>query len=338
MVTWLSGANRSQGSAAFHTVGHRPKGAFFGGLGFIPAAMIIAKTIDVRFAIRCAPIRAEVACATTGAMRIGKTFHAIDAIAERRKRSARNEASGEVARIRRRITRAFAALAIFDAPDALRSLRSLSFAIRRIPAARITTHTATFVARAGFAYAAQTIAAITAIAILPAFSACRSNRTRQTERIPRLRIAIDDNGFEREAIDAGITATRGRIVFRERVHASAYRQVANATFALRIGRAFHTKRVPIRLDRGAIHLRAELTIRTTIARRSCTRIRGIARLAIFAVALFPLGTIRIIIAFVALFRRWIARESIHAIQVRATTAARQVSIEVHAERRCSAAR
>jgi len=167
---------------------------------------------------------------------------------------------------------------------------------------------------------------------LSAFGACRTDRARQTEWIPRHRHAIDDHGFERKAIDARIAATYGRIVFRQSAHASADRQVANAAFAFRIGGAFDTQGLAIGFDGFAFHLRAELAVGTTIARRSCASIGRRTRLTVFPVALFAFGTIRIDLAFIAGLRNRITGESTRAVGIRSTSAASDLTIQIDAKR------
>lgn len=192
-------------------------------------------------------------------------------MANRRARTARDQASDVIAaRIRRRIAGARTALRVVDTRDASGRAGGLSFAIRRRSATAVAPHATAFVTSAQRARAAQTEGTVNAIGILSAFRACGTDRTRQTEWIPRYRHAIDDHGFERKAIDARIATTRGRIVFRQRGHAPADCQVADAAFAFRIGRAFDTQGFAIGLDGFAFHLRAELAVRAAIARRSRT--------------------------------------------------------------------
>ena len=271
MMARLSGAKGGERSAAFYTIGHWSHGAFFGGFRIVPAAMIITQAIDVRFAIRRACPRVGITSAAAGAMRIRITFDARRTLAMRLRRPARHIAADFVAaRIRHGIARARTALRIFNAPHAFRRGCSLSPAIRSISATTIATQAATFVLRAGLANAAQTEATVSAIGILAAFRARRADRTRQTEWISRHLHAIDHHAVEREAIRATIATTRRRIVFGQCRHTATHGQIADATFALQIRRAFHTKRLTIRLERRAIHLRSELTIRATIARSSRT--------------------------------------------------------------------
>ncbi len=339
MATWLGRAKGGQSSAAFDAVGHWTQGAFFCGFPLVPAAMIIAQTIDVRLAIRRASPGFEVARSATRTMRIGKTLDTLRAFANGLEHVAGDQATHVIAaRARRRITRPRAALRVIDAAHAFGRRCRLSLAIRRIASARIAAQTAAFVLRARLTHAAQAESTIAAIGVLTAFRTCRSYRSRQTERESRHLRAIDDDGLESEAIDAGITTTDRRIVFRQSVHAAPDGQIANGPAALRIRRAFDAKRLPHRLDRCAFHLVAELTLRTTIARRARARIGCGTRLAIFAVARLAFRTIRIVITFVAGPRNGIAGKTTRTIGIRPTSATRQFAIDVHTERRLSTTR
>jgi len=173
---------------------------------------------------------------------------------------------------------------------------------------------------------------------LAAFRASRSNRTRQAKWVTRNLGAIDDDAFERKAIDASVSAAYWGIVLRKGIHAPTHGQIAHAAFAFDVRRAFNAKRLAIRFNGLTIHLRAELTIRTTITRRPRARIRRRTRLTAFPVALFAFRTILVIIAFVARFRNRIARESSGTIGIRSTSTAFDVAIEVHAEWRVATTR
>lgn len=301
--------------------------------------MIIAQTIDVGFAIRRACFRIGIAGSAARTMRVGETFDADRILANGFGRATRDQTTHVVAaRIHGRIARSRTALCVIDTSNACGRGCGLSLAIRRRSAATVATHAATFVAGARHTHAAQTECSITAIGVLPTFRARSPHRTRQTEGISRYRRSIDDDGFQSETIDARIAATRRRIVFRQCRHTSADGQVANATFAFRIGRAFDTQRIAVRLNRFALHLRAELAIRAAITRRSRARIRRRTGLAIFPVALFALLAIRIDLAFVARLRNGITCESTRAIGIRATPAAFQVAIQIDAKRRVAATR
>lgn len=272
-------------------------------------------------------------------MRIGETFDTNRIFAEGFGRATCDQTTHVVAaRIHGRIARARSALFIIDASNACGRVRGLPLAIRRRSTATVATHAATFVARAWRTHAAQTESAIAAIGVLPALRARSPHRTRQTEGITRHRRPIDDNGFQSETVDARIAATRRRIVLGERLHASTDGQVANATFAFRIGRAFDAQWITVRLNGFALHLRAELTVRAAIAGRSRACIRRRTRLAVFPVALFPLGTIRIDLAFIARLRNGITCKSTRAIGIRATPAAFQVAIQIDAKWRIATTR
>ena len=339
MATWLGRAKGGQSSAAFDAVGHWTQGAFFRGFPLVPAAMIIAQTIDVRLAIWRASPGFEVARSATRTMRIGKTLDTLRAFANGLEHVAGDQATHVIAaRARRRITRPRAALRVIDAAHAFGRRRRLSLAIRRIASARIAAQTTAFVLRARLTHAAQTESAIAAIGVLTAFRARGPHRPRQTERESGHLHAVDDDAIEREAIDAGITTTDRRIVFRQSVHAAPDGQIANGPAALRIRRAFHTQWLPHRLDRRAFHLVAELTLRTAIARRARARIGCGARLTISTVARLAFRTIRIVIAFVASPRNGIAGKTARTVGIRSTSATRQFAIDVHTEWRLSTAR
>ena len=339
MTTRLSRTNRSERTAAFDTIGHGSHGAFFGSFRFVPPAMIIAETIDVGFATRRAGIRIEIARSPARTMRIGVTLDAIRSVAMRCVWSAGDQTANVVAAYtRHRVARTRATLRVAGAPHALRSCCGLSFAIRRVTTATVATRATTFVTCARVAYAAQTESAVAAIAVLAAFCTSSPDRTRQTEGITRHLHAIDDYAFERNAIDAGITAAVRRIVLRKRTHAATHGQIAHASFAFGIRRAFNAKRLTIGFNGRAFHLRSELTIRTTIARCACTRIRRRTRLTTLTVARFAFRTIRIVVAFIAGFRNRIACKTARAISIRPTSTAFDVAIQVYTERRVATAR
>ncbi len=338
MTTRACGTNRSECAATFDAVWHWAKGAFFGGFVDLPATMIIAETIDVRLAGGIARARSEVARTSAGTMRVGITFHAGVAIAQRGRWAARGHATTGIAGVHRLVARATIALRIIGTAHAFGRGSRLPLAIRRISAARVATHAAAFVFRTRRAHAAQAKRPVAAIGILTAFGTRRSDWARQTERETRLRRPVDHDGFDRKAIDAGITATRRDVVFRQLARATTHGQVANSTATFGIGRAFDTQRIAPRLDRRTLHLHAELPIGTAVAGSSRARIGRVARLAIFAVANFAFLTIRILIAFVARLRGRIAGESRTAILVGPTPSAFESAIEVHAERRISPAR
>ena len=214
----------------------------------------------------------------------------------------------------------------------------LSFAIRGVSTARIAAHAAAFVLCARAAHAAQTEPALSAIGILSTFGTRSADGTRKAVGESWLLFAIDDDAFERQAIDAGITATRGDVVFGEGIHAAADGQVANATGTFCVGRAFDTERFAIRLDGGTLHLRSELTIGATIAGCAGARIGCGAGLAAFAVAIFALGTIVVVVAFVARLGGGIARDALGAVFVGPTCATFDAAIEIDAERSVPAAR